>query len=378
MNSVVENSNSTVKSTDSSLSVKDFITSNYKPGEKIPGEMELIDILRVSRYAVLKGLTELVAEGVVERRRGSGSFMAKRSSGINSRSVAFVANEFDSHMNVEIMRGVDDYLRKRGMHLTLMNSGYDKSRDSINLRKVRSERFGGVLAILDPDEESLAAAREIVESGIPFVQIDRHFDEVEAPSVEADHESGAYEAVSHLIALGHTRIGHITLPDPEHCPLSSVTQRFNGFRKALEDHGLKVIPEYVESIKILDSHGCAPQSVSDFIGYEPTHKLISMSEPPTALFLLHDHIAPGVYKAIVNQGLSVPNDISVVGFNDDIIASCIYPPLTTFKQPYRDIGVKAAGMLETLMEGERITCDRVIISGELSIRESVKRIVPVI
>ncbi|MEA2012625.1 MAG: substrate-binding domain-containing protein [Verrucomicrobiota bacterium] len=354
--------------------IRSFITKNFESGEMIPGESELISSLKVTRYSLLKELTKLEIEGIIERRQGQGTFISKRRNGVNSRNIAFIANEFESHMNAELMRGVDDYFRKRNLHLFLLNGNYDKKQEVLNLKKAKEEHFGGVIAILDPDSESLEAAKALVEGNIPFVQIDRHYERIDTPVVEADHEKGAYEAVCYLISKGHRRIAHITFPDPAHSSLSSVEERYKGYVKALQDHNIELKKEYLQQITGINLGEHCPDAIKDMMGYEPMHKLISMNEPPTALFLLNDSIAPSVYKAINNHGLNIPDDISVVGFNNDILAQYLNPPLTTIEQPFREIGRKAAGLLETLMEGETIPNKRIIINGNLRERESVQRI----
>ncbi len=359
---------------DSGLLIRSFIVDNFKPGEMIPGEAELINSLNVSRYSVLKELTSLVAEGVVERRQGCGTFMSKRGSSINSHNIAFIANEFEAHMNIEIMRGVDDYLRDTDFNLVLLNSNFNKECEVLNLGKVRGGRFGGVLAILDPDAESLKEASSIIDDGIPFVQIDRSYNEINAPIIESSHQAGAYKAVAHLIAMGHTNIAHITFVDPEYSSLSSVKQRYLGYKQALEDHGIEFKEDYVKQINILGPGRKLPDCMKDLLGYESMHKLLSMKETPTAVFLLNDSIAKGVYKAINNHGLEVGKDVSVIGFDNDISAQYLNPPLTTVEQAFRKIGNQAMQLLEEIMEGKSQSKKHIEIHGELIIRDSVRRL----
>ncbi len=353
--------------------VKQHILSNFSPGDQLPGENELIKHLRTSRYAVLKGMTELSAEGVLERRQGKGTFMIRAKSNKdfkNSQIIAFVADEFESNMIVEIARGIEEYLRSSKFSMLLLNSSYDAEQECRNLNQVVEHQYAGVIAMLGPHSKALECAAELPRKGIPLVQIDRHYSAITSPWVETDHKEGAYQAVHHLIELGHRKIGHITFNEPQNRSITSVEQRFAGYRRALTEAGIEFRQDYVQYARTFAVSSNIYDEAMELAAYEPAHKLISMPDRPTALFLMNDCFAPGVLRAILNHGLRVPDDISLIGFDDGPIAKYLQVPLTTLAQPFREIGRKAAEIIEKTLDGNPAAEWKIKLPGKLIIRNS--------
>jgi len=361
------------RKTTSNHSIRDYILSNYAPGDQLPGESELIRNLGASRYAILKSMTEMSAEGILERRQGQGTFMTRPALGgqsKRSRIVAFVADEFESNMTVELARGIEEYLRSRQYNMLLLNSGYDTNIECRNLDEVMEQNYAGVIALLGDHPLAVERARALTLKGIPLVQIDRHYPGIEAPWVETDHEEGAYQVVKHLIELGHRKIGHITFHDN----LSSGKQRFAGYCRALAEAGIELCEDYVQYARTFAVSPNIHDDAMELAAYEPAHKLISMTDRPTAIFLMNDCFAPGALRAIMNHGLKIPDDISIAGFDDGPIAKYLQVPLTTLAQPFREIGRKAAGLIEQAVDGDRHEPRQILMHGKLVVRSSTGRI----
>jgi DNA-binding LacI/PurR family transcriptional regulator len=191
---------------------------------------------------------------------------------------------------------------------------------------------------------------------IPLVLLDPTGDpDPDVPSAGASNWNGGIAAARHLVGLGHRRIAVITGPDQ----MEAARARLDGFRSGLDLAGTPLAPA-------LERHG-------DFrieIGQELALELLRLDAPPTAIFACNDGMAVGVYHAAAQLGLRIPEDLSVVGFDDLPKAKWTVPPLTTVRQPLRAMGNAAAQMTVSLAAGETLPRQRVELATELVVRES--------
>jgi LacI family transcriptional regulator len=185
------------------------------------------------------------------------------------------------------------------------------------------------------------------------VLLDNQFEHEDVPSVLVDNYQGGYEAAGHLISLGHTRIAYIGGP-PE---FLSVTERKRGYVQALDDAGLS--PFATEYCGFTVSSG-----------YEMAQRWIREDKLPTAIFCGDDFIALGVVQALREEGIRVPQDISVVGFDDQQFVGEFYPRLTTVRQPEAQMGNIGVDILLKLIHGEVIPPAVTKLAPQLLIRES--------
>jgi LacI family transcriptional regulator len=195
--------------------------------------------------------------------------------------------------------------------------------------------------------------------GIPFVVVD-HRGELgpDIPSVGATNWAGGRVATEHLLSLGHRRIAIITGTPALGCS----RERLSGYRAALEMAGVAFDPAL-----------CREGDFQYESGYRETCALLELSDPPTAIFASNDMQAIGALNALRARGMSVPRDMSIVGFDDLEIAALINPPLTTVRQPLAQMGSFAATMLLQLIEREPLGSSRIELATELIVRESSTR-----
>ena len=173
---------------------------------------------------------------------------------------------------------------------------------------------------------------------IPSVLLDARSDDPDDSWVVPDEELGGYTATSHLIANGHRRIGYIH--EDNHYPAQP--ERFAGYCRALEEHGITFDPGLV-AIDLNDPFG----------GTAAATRLLQLPEPPTAIQCYTDRMAMGAYRAVRRAGLAIPDDISVIGFdNQDQIAPWLDPPLTTMALPHEEMGRWAVEHLLRVLRGE--------------------------
>jgi DNA-binding LacI/PurR family transcriptional regulator len=255
---------------------------------------------------------------------------------------------------VEILNGVEAVAREHRLGVVVSELGGRHVPGQGWVEDVLARRPHGVVSVftgLTADQTDRLYSRDI-----PLVLLDPTGDpDHDAPSVGASNWNGGLAAARHLIALGHRRIAVVT--GPEH--LEASRARLDGFRAGMDLAGVPLDPA-------LERHG-------DFMiegGREHARALLRLDEPPTAIFACNDGTAVGVYHAAAEAGVRIPEDLSVVGFDDLPKAKWTIPPLTTIRQPLNEMGAAAARMIVALAAGEPLPQQRVELATELVVRES--------
>jgi LacI family transcriptional regulator len=268
--------------------------------------------------------------------------------------IDLVFNGLDSPWAVEIIRGVEEWGAEHQTGVAVSSMRHGNARPASWTGALASHDTDGVILVMtgvtQPQLEQLNSG------GIPLVVVDPvNLPDPELPSVGATNWAGGLAATEHLIALGHRRIGAIAGPADYLCSRA----RIDGYRSALDKAGIDFDPALVR-------HG-------DFQhegGFTSGGDLLAMPGPPTAIFAGSDQQALGVYEAARQRGLRIPQDLSVVGFDDLPVARWVSPPLTTVRQPLAEMGRAAAQILGDLIEGVSPRSRRVELSTELIVRES--------
>lgn len=256
--------------------------------------------------------------------------------------------------DIGIMHGVQDVLESTGHRLIVFATHEDEHMEQRWLRRVLEQSADGVLLLLPYERTGLANL--LVENNVPCVAIgDRNDMETPFPSIGSTIWHGGYTATEYLIGLGHRRIGMITGP----LSLRTSRARLAGYREALESAGVHVDPALVlEGDYLLGD------------GYQQAHALLDLPEPPTAIFAGNDVQAAGVYRALYERDMKIPDRMSVIGFDDLMFSSQMSPPLTTIRQPLVEIGRMATTMLLRIIEGEPLDMTHVELSTSLVVRKS--------
>jgi len=254
----------------------------------------------------------------------------------------------------EILAGVGEAFYEHELPMVLCPTLHEHDREVTLLQRLRHGTTDGAILILpEESQEELAALRE---QGYPFVIVDpRMTPDERVPTVSASHLSGAREATEHLLRLGHRRIAAITGPHG----WIATEERLRGYRGALGEAGIAPDPALQIDSNFRDNGGRLATSA-----------LLSLPDPPTAIFAFNDMLAIGALQAIRQHGLRVPQDISVVGFDDTYEASIVHPALTTVRQPLAEMGRMAVAQLVRLLQNQRIEALHVELATKLVVRES--------
>jgi LacI family transcriptional regulator len=242
-------------------------------------------------------------------------------------------------------------------NVILRNIATDARREQAYLEAAADRLVDGLVMVNSVDRARSFAFLE--ETRIPAVLIDC-LAVPRIPSVSLDDFRGAYLATNHLIELGHRRIAHICGTRT----MEVARQRELGYLQALSDKG--IIYRHVEP----------PHSERwDYqAGYEAMQQLLRRDPIPTAVFAASDQMAIGAYRALAEAGLSVPGDVSIVGFDDIDAAAFAWPPLTTIHQPFAKMGAQAVSLLMRLLNGPAPETTHILLPPSLVIRQSTARI----
>lgn len=270
-----------------------------------------------------------------------------------SQIVGLLAQELESSFFLSVIKGVDQQVSVAGYDFMLCTTHDRREKEAEYVARLSHGMVDGLLVILPrglPDYVEM-----LREAHFPFVLID--YDD-EAPGcdvVNAANRPGALAAISHLVSLGHCRIGFITGTSN----VGSTFQRLEGYKDALQAAGIPFAPELVVQGDFLEPRG-----------FDATRELLSLADRPTAIFASSDAAAFGVLRAARDAGLRVPADLSVIGFDDIPEASYVDPALTTVLQPLREMGRTAVRRLMDMLAEPDSPPQRIVLATQLIVRGS--------
>ncbi|TCR13491.1 LacI family DNA-binding transcriptional regulator [Streptomyces sp. BK205] len=274
--------------------------------------------------------------------------------GTRAALLDLVFHDLDSPWAVEIIRGVEEVAQAEGVG-TVVSAIHGRSGAARDwMRNLRARASDGVILVTSALDTVLHD--ELRALGVPLVVVDpTGSPALEAPTIGAANWSGGLAATEHLLSLGHRRIGLIAGPPRLLCSRA----RFDGYRAALEGAGLP-----------LDESLVVPGDFHPESGFAGCEKLLDLPEPPTAIFAASDQMALGAIEALRRRGLRVPEDMSLVGFDDLPEVRWSAPPLTTIRQPLSEMGKLAVRTILKLTRNEPPDSPRVELGTELVVRSS--------
>lgn len=339
----------------------DSETRNGQPGKKTIREIAAlagVSIATVSR--VLNGRPDVAPEtrdAVLQHIRAH-NFTSNRSArslaGGRTGLIGLTTPNVHAEYFALLTSGAAEALYEQDMRSVICPTLHEHDREVSLLERLMGGTTDGAILLLP--SESSDELNHLLEQGFPFVVLDpRDPLDDRIPVVSAAHWSGARAAVDHLTSLGHRRIAAISGPTD----WTANIDRLAGYHAALAATGILAPPEYIRE--------------SDFLidgGLETTRRLLNLPQPPTAIFAFNDNMAIGAMRAVRERGLSVPEDVSIVGFDDSSGATIVSPRLTTVSQPLQEMGRVAVSLLVRLLEGQRVQALRLELATKLIVRES--------
>jgi DNA-binding LacI/PurR family transcriptional regulator len=269
-----------------------------------------------------------------------------------SNMIGIIVDDLMSPFTPRIVRGIQDYLNQHDYLSLIVNADWNPALEQEAIKTLISRPVDGIIFV----EFSHPAVSEVLErSKKPHIFVHRLFGTPIKNSIVPDDTCGAALAVNHLLALGHRRIGYINGPESWH----NAKKRLAGYREELEANGIQFDPALAQ-----------PGDWEFEGGYQAAKNLLALDQPPTAIFSANDLMALGAIYAIQDAGLSVPDDLAVVGYDNRDFTKTFRPKITTVSMPVYEMGWKAAELLLKQLTEGRKDFDEIKIIGQLVIRES--------
>jgi LacI family repressor for deo operon, udp, cdd, tsx, nupC, and nupG len=304
----------------------------------------------LSQPHLLRPETRTKVLSVVERLGYRPNLLARGLRRGETRSILLVCPKL-SLFFLEIYAGAEEAAGAAGFAVLLGNSDGDPEREAAYFDQVSSGRADGIILLTGLAPSAYAHGKRQLP---PLITVLERLQGQEAPVVRIDHRLGAAEATRHLIELGHRRIAHIT--GARH--VVSSTQRIAGYKDALSAAGVGYAEELVQNGDFSMDSGAAAME-----------RLLALENPPTAVFAGNDEMAFGAMAAAHKHGLTVPHDLSMVGFDDQKTAAFYIPALTTVNIPRHELGRRAAQELMGRIGG-RESAHEIVLPTRLIVRDS--------
>ncbi|MDD5681606.1 MAG: GntR family transcriptional regulator [Candidatus Omnitrophica bacterium] len=332
-----------------------------KPEQNLPSENQLAREYKMSRTSVRITLNNLKAKGLIYSLPGKGNFVKGYGPirGKNKR-ITFVIPGLENS-DFDIYKGIEDVLEKEGFTLIVCNSQRSIEKENKNILSLMEGNESAAIIFPNWGRANSELIYELKRMNYPFVLIDRYFPGIETDYVVTDNKKGGYLATEYFINLGHRKIGVI-------CGVNctAIEDRFQGYLDALTKHKIafpssliKKVPQNEKYLKEEPSNG----------GTQETKELLK--EKPTAIFATNDFLARNALNTIREAGLSVPEDISLIGFDNQKFSEHL--GLTTIAQPFYQIGEKAAQLVIEKLKGEK-EIKKVFLAPEMIVRKSCKKV----
>ena len=268
-----------------------------------------------------------------------------------TQTLGLIIPDISNPYYAEIAWGIEDVASRRSYTLFICNTDRKLEKMRHHLRILRERQVDGVI-IGGGGVSGQRHFAELMDRGIPTVSIGRY--RAKLPAVRVDNVKGAWEAATHLIRLGHRRIAVLAGPATS----TTTADRLAGYRNAFAEHGLR-----------LPASWCVYGDLRPESGFSAAAGFMASHPRPTAILAINDQMAIGAMRALLNRGIRIPEEVSIVGFDNIALASFVTPALTTMALPLGRMGAAAAEALLRVLGGEA-KIEEIWFTPELVVRES--------
>lgn len=296
--------------------------------------------------------TKRKVEEVMKRLDYQPNMMASALMGKQTKTIGLLIPDLANPFFSELARSIEDRAHEFGYNLVICSTDYLPEKENKYLNLLKRKNVDGF--ILASGFENLEKVEEMVKEKVPVAIVARDFPMFSINTVALDDFMGGYLAASHLIKLGHQKIAVIARD------VWSNRERLRGFKQALEEKNI----EFMSNFEYIDG----PSHVEP--GKKMALKYLTVDDVPTAIFACNDLLAIGAIQAVKELGKSVPDDVSIMGFDNTLIATIVEPPLTTIAQPIQNMGKEVLDLIISMINGEKKEVMRLTLLPSLVERNS--------
>ena len=318
-----------------------------------------VDISTVSRAINnserVKPQTKALIKALAEELDYKPDDLAQGLAGKRTNTIGIIVPEIINAYYAEIIAEIEERVIHEGYSIILGQSNFDSRRESYYINLFSRKRINGMVIVTSTiPAESL---KNIIPDNIPVVLVETTQDNPYYSTINIDNENGVKEAIEYLVKLGHRKIGFIG-------DTITTAVRLAGYKAALAQNNI----EYSDSLVCIDN------ARFEKGGYDKMLNLLNRKEKPTAVFCVNDTMAIGAVKAAKVKGLKIPDDISVIGFDDINIIPYLEVPLTTVRQPKGEVGNISVSVLMKMIKNKNSFMQNIVLKPELIVRESTAKI----
>lgn len=342
-----------------------IISGNFKYGERLPSQKELTLQYHVSLITVKRAILELVKDGLLHGQPGRGVFVgagahtAAPEAAARSESIGVIITDLTSPFYSSVLRSVELEAAKQNCFVIFSNTDHNVPNEAQQIERLKNLPVRGFVVASRQNNRMLQPHIEtLYKEAVPLVFVSYAHDK-RINYIGTDHRMGGYLAAEHLVKVGYEKIAYVT-PDVDN-PLSIA--RYRGYVDGLAENGL--IPDKAQVIAARND-----TNLNRFeSGYKIGKNIVQSKKFPEAIFAFSDLTALGLKRAFLENGIRIPQDIALVGFDDIPMASQSIVPLTTIRQPMDQIGRLAFDTLRRKIDGDR-SITRISLMPELVVRQS--------
>ena len=275
-----------------------------------------------------------------------------------SYTIGLIVPDISNPFFAQIARAIEISSYETGYTVIVCNTDENQEKEDHFLNELLSRRIDGL--IIAPVQDSKEKICEMLEKKFPLVLIDRCFDNLDTNAIISDNYETSYEVVKYFAEHGHKRIAFIKA----RTGIYTIEKRLQGYQKAVHDFKLDDGPELIAG---------GGFGIED--GYDAALEVFDRSKNPSALLVSGNLITVGVIQAITEKGMSIPGDISIIAYEDNVFTPYLATPITVISHPVQEMGKRAFSLLMEHMEAKsKLAFSKVVIKSQFEIRESVRRI----
>jgi len=335
-------------------------------GQQLGSQQELSRKYNVSLITIKKAVTDLCKEGILMSRVGKGTFVAEKAQAkrilSGQKTIGLVLRDLKHQYFSLIVHSIEERAYQLGFNVLLSNSSGSIEKEEKQIRHFQELGVDGlIIASLSLEYKATKYIQKLQKENFPYVMVS-YLHDPEYWWVGANQELGGYMATEHLINVGYKSIGYVHVGKGN--LLSEV--RKNGYVLALQEHDRPFDSRFIYYL----THESVDLGRDRFqLGYDFGREFRNLAPRPDALFVYSDTMALGLEQALIEQGVSIPDDVAIVGFDDVTLAEYASVPLTTIHQPADRIGSMAVEIIQKRIDGSDVS-NRTIFKPSLIVRES--------